>query len=251
MAGRLDGKVALITGAATGIGRATALHFAREGAKVACGYRRRSADDLIEEITAAGGTAAAVKIDIADEDSIRAGVGRTVELYGRLDAAVNNAGVLPQTAPLADFDVADFDETIATDLRGVFLSMKYQIKQMLTQGGGSIINTTSVAGVIADPGMAPYVAAKHGVIGLSKAAAMDYAQQGIRVNAVAPGLVETPMVSPWMSDAGFLKALETWNPMGRIGQPHEITGIAVYLASDEASFTTAQVFLIDGGQTAH
>ncbi|MDR1798434.1 MAG: SDR family oxidoreductase, partial [Bifidobacteriaceae bacterium] len=158
----------------------------------------------------------------------------------------------PVTADLVDHTTEDFDWTIADDLRGVFFAMKYEILQMKAQGhGGSIINTSSVAGVIADPGMAPYVAAKHGVIGLSKAAALEVAKDNIRVNAISPGLVETPMTEGWLSQKFFQDWLPTWNSFGRPARPEEIAGIVLYLADPANTFTTGQNFLIDGAQTAH
>jgi NAD(P)-dependent dehydrogenase (short-subunit alcohol dehydrogenase family) len=144
-----------------------------------------------------------------------------------------------------------WNRTIAVDLTGVFLSLKYEIKAMLAHGGGSIINTSSVAGLIADPGMSPYVAAKHGVIGLTKGAALDYAQQGIRVNAIAPGLVRTPMIDDWMSDPAMRETVLAYSPQGRVSEPEEIAGLVLFLASDLSPFINGAVYTIDGGQTAH
>jgi NAD(P)-dependent dehydrogenase (short-subunit alcohol dehydrogenase family) len=187
------GKVALVTGGSTGIGRATALAFARQGAKVVVGDVNEAAAEAVDLISSAGGEALFVPTNVAEAAAVETLVARTVEAYGGLHCAFNNAGVLPPTAPLVEQEEATFDRVIAIDLKGVFLCLKYQIRHMAGAGGGAIVNTASIAGVIADPGMAPYVAAKHAVIGLTKAAAIDHAKDGIRVNALAPGLVETPM----------------------------------------------------------
>jgi NAD(P)-dependent dehydrogenase (short-subunit alcohol dehydrogenase family) len=244
-------KVVLVTGGSTGIGRATSLLFARQGATVVIGdVDERSAETvgLIEE---AGGTGLFVRTDVSVASEVEALVARAVESFGGLHVAFNNAGVLPPTAPLVEMDEAEWDKILAVDLKGVFLSLKYEIAHMLTAGGGAIVNTASVAGVIADPGMAPYVAAKHGVVGLTRAAALDYAKQGIRVNALAPGLVETPMTRGWLEDPAMREAVVAGSQLGRPAQPEEIAGMVLFLASPLASFVTGGVYLVDAGQTAH
>lgn len=249
--GQFTDKVVIVTGASSGIGRAAALAFAREGAKLVLGDINDKTAATAEEAVQAGAEAIFVKTDVSDAASMQALVETAVDSYGRLDVAFNNAGMLPRTADLTEMEPEDFDRTIAIDLRGVFLAMKYEIAQMLTNGGGSIINTASVAGIVADPGMSPYVAAKHGVVGLTKAAGIEYAARGVRVNAIAPGLVDTPMTEQWLKDPEVIKNLMSNSPIGRPAQPEEIAGTVLYLASPAASFVAGQVIVIDGGQTAH
>ncbi len=245
------GKAVLITGGATGIGRATALAFARQGARVAIGDVNEQAAEAVKLITEAGGTAFFKQTDVRKGAEVSALVDATLSAYGRMDCAFNNAGILPPTMPMADMPEDTFGEVLAVDLEGVFLCMKYEIRHMLEAGGGAIVNTASIAGLVADPGMAPYVAAKHGVIGLTKAAALDYAKQNIRINAIAPGFVATPMTQRWIDDPEFRAVLLAHSPVGRAAQPEEITGIVLYLCSDLASFATGQTFVVDGAQTAH
>jgi len=243
------GKVVLITGAATGIGRATALAFAAQGATVVIGDVDKRSEETVGAIEEAGGTALFVPTDVTVAEQVERLVRTAVDRFGGLHVAFNNAGVLPPMAPLLEQSEADWDRTIAVDLKGVFLSMKYEIAHMVTAGGGAIINTASIAGVIADPAMSPYVAAKHGVVGLSKAAAVDYATAGIRVNALAPGLVHTPMTQAWLDDPQMRANVTAASQLGRPAEPEEIVGMVLYLASPLASFTTGGVFVVDGGQT--
>ena len=244
-------KVVLVTGGATGIGRATSLAFARQGATVVIGDVDDRAAETVRLIEEAGGTGLFVPTDVTVAADVARLVQTTVDTYGGLHIAFNNAGILPPTGPLLEQSEADWDKTIAVDLKGVFLALKYEIAHMVTASGGAIVNTASIAGVIADPGMAPYVAAKHGVVGLSKAAALDYATAGIRVNALAPGLVATGMTKGWLDDPEMRKVVVAGSQLGRPAEPEEIAGMVLYLASDLASFATGGVYVVDGGQTAH
>lgn len=245
------GQVILVTGGSTGIGRAAALAFAKRGAKVVVGDVSDQGRETIELIKAAGGEGLYVKTNVADATEVRALVDTTVKTYGGLNCAFNNAGILPPTLPLAEQEEDVYDRVMAVDVKGVFLCLKYEIAHMLKAGSGVIVNTASVAGIIADPGMAPYVAAKHAVIGLTKAAAIDYAKSGIRVNALAPGLAETPMTQRWLADPDMRDAVLAGPLMGRPGKPDEIANTVLYLCSPMSTFATGQVFVIDGGQTSH
>src|SRR5450432_3184231 len=242
-------KVAIVTGGSTGIGRATALLFARHGAKVVIGDVNPAGSETVATIERDGGAALFVETDVRNAQQVENLVATAVKTYGGLHLAFNNAGILPPGALLADVDEAAFDQTIAVDLKGVFLAMKYEIKHMLGAGGGAIVNNASIAGMIAEQGMSPYVAAKHAVIGLTKAAAVEYASQKIRINALAPGLVETGMTKHWFDDANIRTHLLGNTPMGRAAQPEEMAEMVMFLCSDAASFATGQVFVIDGGYT--
>ncbi len=246
-----SGRTVLVTGGSTGIGRATAEAFGRAGANLVIAARGQGGAEVAERITAGGGHAIYVATDVANEAEVERLVRTAVDTFGGLDVAFNNAGTLPPTGALVEQSTEAWNRTIAVDLTGVFLSLKYEIPAMLASGGGSIINTSSVAGLIADPGMAPYAAAKHGVIGLTKAASLDYATQGIRVNAIAPGLVRTPMIDGWMDDPAMRETVLSYSPQGRVSEPEEIAGLVMFLASDLSPFINGAVYTIDGGQTAH
>src|ERR1044072_4075816 len=215
-------KVALVTGGSTGIGRATALLFARHGARVVIGDLSPQGREAVAAIEQEGGAALFVETDVRNAQQVENLVAAAVKTYGGLHCAFNNAGVLPSGALLADVEEAAFDQVVAVDFKGVFLSMKYEIQWMLQAGGGAIVNNASIAGMIAEPGISPYVAAKHAVIGLTKAAAIEYAAQGIRINALAPGLVETAMTRHWFADDNVCSALLANTPTGRAATPDEI-----------------------------
>ncbi len=252
MAGLLDGKIALITGAGSGIGRASALTFAREGAKVAVADKLvNGGRETVRMVEAAGGTASFIEVDVSDAASVEAMVNATVDTYGRLDCAYNNAGIEGQVAPTDSYADDMFDKVIAVNLTGVWLCMKYEIPRLLEQGGGAIVNTASGAGLIGVAGLSAYVASKHGVIGLTKTAALEYAKSGIRVNAVCPGLIQTPMVERLTADQPQLgEALVAMEPVGRTGRPEEIAESVVWLCSDAASFVTGHAMSVDGGFVA-
>jgi NAD(P)-dependent dehydrogenase (short-subunit alcohol dehydrogenase family) len=242
----LDGKVAIVTGAASGIGRASAVLMAQRGAKVIVADRDEKAG--VETATLIGERARFVAIDITDEQSVVDLVAQTLSTFGRLDIAHNNAAIYLTGAEVADTDKATWDRVIDINLTGTFLSMRAQIPAMLEAGGGSIINMASVAGVVAQPGQPGYVPSKHGVIGLTKAAAVEYSGRGIRVNVVLPGPTNTPMTQGLLAaNPGFLDALKTAIPLSRLGEPQEIAEAAAWLASDAASFVSGASFPVDGG----
>jgi NAD(P)-dependent dehydrogenase (short-subunit alcohol dehydrogenase family) len=244
-------KVALVTGGSRGIGRATAVMFAQSGAKVVIGDADPAGDQTVEAIKRDGGEATFVRTDVSEEADVKNLIAAAVRTYGGLHCAFNNAGVLPPTVTLVEMDESIFDRTLAVDLKGVFLCMKHEIAHMLQSGGGAIVNNASIAGLIAEPGVSAYIAAKHGVIGLSKAAAVEYANQGIRINALAPGLVNTAMTKAWFDDPNMSAYFIANTPIGRVSQPAEIAGMVLFLCSDLASFTVGQTFVIDGGYTTH
>src|SRR5947209_676179 len=249
--GSFTGKVAFVTGAANGIGRATAVAFAREGASVVVAdvseEGNRETAHLIEEL---GGRALAVRCDVTKVADVKAALEKTVEAFGRLDFAFNNAGVEPRKpAPTAEYE-EEWNRILDTNLRSVFLCMKHEIPLILKQGGGAIVNTSSGAGVIGIKGSPAYTAAKHGVIGLTRAAALDYAAQNLRVNAVCPGYIDTPMMGRFTGGTpeGRAKVVAE-EPVGRMGKPEEIAAAVLWLCSDAAAFMVGHALVMDGGQT--
>ena len=245
----LENKVALVTGGTSGIGKATALTFGKAGAKVVfSGRREKEGEDTANLIRQSGAECLFVRSDVSSEAEVKALIQKTVEYYGRLDCAFNNAGIDPPTKPLHEQSVEDFDKLMAINVRGLFLCMKYEIQQMLTQGVGVVVNNSSMGGLIAFPGMSPYIASKHAVMGLTRSAALDYAKQGIRINAVNPGIIATDMMDR-LAD-GNPEQMASIVPMGRLGQAEEIAATVVFLCSDAASYITGQPIVIDGGYTA-
>jgi len=250
--GKLEGKVAIVTGAASGIGRASALLFAEEGARVVVAdWDAAKGEEVAREVKGKGGEAKFVKVDVSRAEDVQVMVNAAVESYGRLDVLFNNAGVEGEQAPTADCTLENFDRVIAINLRGVFLGMKYGIAAMLKTGGGSIINNASVAGLVGFTGIPAYSASKGGVIQLTKTAALEYAKEHVRVNAICPGVIWTPMVERFTSAGEEVRrALEAMEPVGRFGTAEEVARLALFLASEDSSFCTGAPFVVDGGLVA-
>lgn len=249
---QLSNKVALITGGGSGIGRETAVLFTKHGAKIAIAdVNATGGEETVQMITAHGGEAFFVQVEVSQATQVENMVNEVVARYGRLDIAFNNAGIEGHTHRTADVSETDFDQIMAVNVKGVWLCMKYQIPQMIAQGGGVIVNTSSVAGLVGTHSMPVYGASKHAVVGLTKSAALEYARKGIRVNAVCPSVIRTKMVERGFAEfPQFVEATKRINPMRRLGEPNEVAAAALWLCSDAASFINGTALAVDGGFTA-
>jgi NAD(P)-dependent dehydrogenase (short-subunit alcohol dehydrogenase family) len=249
---QFEGKIALVTGGGSGIGRATALAFAREGAQVVIGNRNvQRGEETVAMIKKGGGTASFKKTDVLVATEIKALVEHAVKTYGGLDLAFNNAGVEGVVASVVDQTEANYEAVMNVNVKGVWLSMKYEIPRMLERGGGSIVNCSSVAGLIGFPNMSIYMASKHAVIGLTKVAAIEFSAQGIRINAVNPAVIDTEMVDRLAEGFGMKKEeLVQFHPIGRLGRAEEIAEAVLWMCSDKSSFVTGHSLIVDGGFTA-
>lgn len=253
MSERFDGKVALITGAASGIGKAVALQLAAAGASVvAVDLAEDAAQKVVDQITAAGGAAVAFSADVSDPARLQAAVDGAVEAFGALHLAFNNAGIGGPQGLLADYDDSDdfaaYRKLIEINLNSVYYGMRYEIPAIIAAGGGAIVNTSSILGLVGEPTAAPYTAAKHGVAGMTKAAGAAYAARGVRINSVHPGYIDTPLLAGLPQEA--YDALIAKHPIGRLGTAEEVAELVVFLLSDRASFINGSQYVIDGGYTA-
>ena len=252
MAGKLDKRVAIITGGGSGIGRGTAIAFAREGALVSVAdISVQKGEQTVRLIKENGHDAVFIQCDVSKAADVKAMVNKTVEVYGRLDCAFNNAGIPGETMPIVDYPEEVWHQLIGVNLTGVWLCMKYEIAEMLKQGKGAIVNTASVQGLIGGPGFSAYTASKHGVVGLTKTVALEYAKAGIRANAVCPGVIETPIHEAVLAKHPEMEEpLINMHPVGRIGKVEEVSEAVVWLCSDSASFVVGHAMAIDGGLVA-
>lgn len=248
---RFENKTVLITGAAGGIGQATMRAFASEGARlVAVDLGSERLDAIVAEVRGLGAEAIAVPTDLTRETDVAAMVKAALDQFGSLDVAFNNAGIHIIGTPLHETTEADWDRVNGVTLKGMFFSLKHEVPAMLASGGGAIVNTSSIGGLVATPGVGAYIAAKHGVVGLTKTAALEYSAKGIRVNAICPGAIETPMLADWLVNDEARAAVRAAHPIGRWAQAEEVASVVLFLASDAASFMTGSIVPIDGGVSA-
>jgi NAD(P)-dependent dehydrogenase (short-subunit alcohol dehydrogenase family) len=247
----LEGKIALVTGAGSGIGRATALAYASNGAKVVVSdMNEEGGVETVNMISKSGGQAIFVKADVSNPDDNEKLVAKTIEAFGQLDIACNNAGISGESSPAGEKSIEDWDKVIAVNLSGVFYGMRYQIPAMLKHGNGSIVNVSSILGQVGFVNAAAYVAAKHGVVGLTKTAGIEYAARGIRVNAIGPAFINTPLLEKANLDESVRKLLVSLHPIGRLGESEEVAELIVWLSSDKASFVSGSYYAVDGGYLA-
>ena len=249
MSGRFAGKVIVVTGAGGGIGRATALAFAKEGGRVAVAdWNEAAASATVDAIRTGGGDALAVHVDVSNEQAVRDMVARIVAHFGRLDVAFNNAGVDLHGPLVTELDEASWDRVVNINLKGVFLCMKHEIPAMLDRGG-AIVNMASVGGIVAAPGLSAYIAAKHGVVGLTRSAALEFIGRGVRINAVCPGATKSPLLDTWLEHPGMSDIIRQQHPIGRWAEADEIARAVLFLCSDDASFIVGTPMVVDGGVT--
>jgi NAD(P)-dependent dehydrogenase (short-subunit alcohol dehydrogenase family) len=246
---QFTGKVALVTGGSSGIGRACAIAFAREGAKVViCDRNLEKGEETVKLVREAGSDGLFIQTDVAQEADVKAMVEDTITTFNRLDYACNNAGIEQFVTPITEQTAETFDQIMNINVKGVWLGIKYQIPQMLKNGGGAIVNISSTAGLVGFPGLAIYSASKHAVLGLTKCAALEYAKSGIRVNAICPGAIQTEMIERFAEvNPEMVEQIKQIHPIGRFGKPEEIADAVVWLCSDKASFMTGHSLAIDGG----